>query len=195
MTKLSVLTLLAFVAVSVHSKAPPLPVPIDEVLLIQDFKANVFDLEFGSANELSPVQTLNHKLRTSAQGWIIEEFSDGLYAIQNYASGSYLSYTGAETGLDPTSTQLCGHSDPFLWSIISNANGKNKFNIIEPDSGLAVTSWPGIQSAIIGLTTPITLEEYDHSVTEQIFSFTTYSMGIMTFSSYNWLSAYVQDLE
>ncbi|KAJ7334875.1 hypothetical protein DFH08DRAFT_965615 [Mycena albidolilacea] len=154
MIKLSVLTLLAFVAVSVHAKPPPVPVPIDEVLLIQDFKANVFDLEFGSANELSPVQTLNHKLRTSAQGWIIEEVFDGLYAIQNYASRSYLSYTGAVTGLDSTSAQLCGHGDPFLWSIIPNANGKNKFNIIEPQSGLAVTSWPGIQSAIIGLTTP-----------------------------------------
>jgi hypothetical protein len=68
MIKLSVLTLLAFAAISVHAKLPPVPVPIDEVLLIQDFKANVFDLEFGSANELSPVQTLNHKLRTSAQG-------------------------------------------------------------------------------------------------------------------------------
>ncbi|KAJ7878504.1 hypothetical protein B0H14DRAFT_2567192 [Mycena olivaceomarginata] len=155
MIKLSVLTLLAFVAVSVHAKPPPVPVPIDEVLLIQDFKANVFDLEFGSANELSPVQTLNHKLRTSAQGWIIEEVFDGLYAIQNYASRSYLSYTGAVTGLDSTSAQLCGHGDPFLWSIIPKANGKNKFNIIEPQSGLAVTSWPGIQSAIIGLTTPV----------------------------------------
>ncbi|KAJ7805002.1 hypothetical protein B0H14DRAFT_2611791 [Mycena olivaceomarginata] len=161
MTKLAVLTLLAFVAVS-------------------DFKANVFDLAVGSANELSPVQTLNHKLRTSAQGWIIEEFLDGLYAIQNYASGSYLSYTGAVTGLDPTSAQLCGHGDPFLWSIIPNANGKNKFNIIEPQSGLAVTSWPGIQSAIIGLTTPITLQEFDHSVKQQIFSFTTYARSLTT---------------
>ncbi|KAJ6564420.1 hypothetical protein B0H19DRAFT_1067972 [Mycena capillaripes] len=138
---------------------------------------------------ISPTPTQIRSKRSTTSCWIIEELLDGLYTIQNYASGSYLSYTGAVTGLDPTSAQLCGHGDPFLWSIIPNANGKNKFNIIEPQSGLAVTSWPGIQSAIISLTTPvwffssfvaITLQEFDHSVKQQIFSFTTYARSLTT---------------
>jgi hypothetical protein len=54
---------LAFTAASVQA----LTVPVSTIVNIQDFKGSVFDLAFGNASELSPVQAFSHKPGTTAQ--------------------------------------------------------------------------------------------------------------------------------
>lgn len=59
-------TLVSFTFVAAFVRAQT-TVPVTKIVNIQDFKGNVFDLAFGSASELSPVQTLNHKTGATAQ--------------------------------------------------------------------------------------------------------------------------------
>ncbi|KAJ7806225.1 hypothetical protein B0H14DRAFT_3882433 [Mycena olivaceomarginata] len=160
-------TLVSFTFVAAFVRAQT-TVPVTKIVNIQDFKGNVFDLAFGSTSELSPVQTLNHKTGATAQAWLIEAGNaPGLFTIQNIAAGTFLSSTGAIDGLNPTATQLCGHERAFQWNITVNGN---KFNIIEPKTGEAATSWAFSTSGIIGLSTPATLQNYDPAATQQLFS-------------------------
>ncbi|KAJ7321306.1 hypothetical protein DFH08DRAFT_818675 [Mycena albidolilacea] len=125
-----------FVAAFVRAQTT---VPVTKIVNIQDFKGNVFDLAFGSTFELSPVQTLNHKTGATVQAashcFICFRFC--LTNGNNIAAQTFLSSTGAITGLNPTATQLCGHERAFQWNITVNGN---KFNIIEPKTGEAATS-------------------------------------------------------
>ncbi|KAJ6580534.1 hypothetical protein DFH09DRAFT_1146104 [Mycena vulgaris] len=162
------LSTLASFAFAVAFARAQTTVPVSKIVNIQDFKGNVFDLAFGSASELSPVQTLNHKTGATAQAWLIEAgVAPGLFTIQNIAAGTFLSSTGAIASLNPTSTQLCGHERAFQWNITVNGN---RFNIIEPKTGEAATSWAFSTSNIIGLSTPVTLQNYDPAATQQLFS-------------------------
>ncbi|KAJ7205721.1 hypothetical protein GGX14DRAFT_458337 [Mycena pura] len=146
-------------------------VPMDTgTVVIRDFQSNAFDLAYASSVDLTPVQTLNHKPGGGAQAWtIVADSKTGLYSIQNTGSGTYLSYTGAVTGMIPTCAQLCGHSAPFLWNITASGIS-NGCNIIEPSTGLVATSYKIINSATIGSTTPVTLQNFDGKVTQQIFT-------------------------
>ncbi|KAF7339803.1 COesterase domain-containing protein [Mycena venus] len=149
--KLSVLLSLAFATAAVRAA-----VPVGKVINIRDFKRNVLDLAFGSGSELSPIQTLNHKTHTLPQGWIIQAGANGLFTIKNIMSGTFVSFTGAVTGVNPTTAQLQPH-------------------VIEPNTGEAVTSWPFQSSTIIGLSTPVTIQSYDPAASQQIFKFPTFS--------------------
>ncbi|KAJ6564200.1 hypothetical protein B0H19DRAFT_1140538 [Mycena capillaripes] len=161
---LSTLASFAFAVAFVRAQT----VPVTKIVNIQDFKANVFDLANGNASELIPVQTLTHKTGVTAQQWLIEAgIAPGLFTIQNIAAGTFLSSTGAIAQLNPIATQLCGHERAFQWNITVNGN---KFNIIEPKSGFAATSWAFSTSTIIGQTTPVTLQNYDPAAAQQLFS-------------------------
>ncbi|KAF8142375.1 hypothetical protein K438DRAFT_1784855 [Mycena galopus ATCC 62051] len=96
----SALVSFTFVAAFVRAQTT---VPVSNIVNIQDFKGNVFGLACGSMSELSPVQTLNHKMGATAQA---PAMPLGLFTIQNIAARTILSSTGAIAGLKPTTTQL-----------------------------------------------------------------------------------------
>ncbi|KAJ7812855.1 hypothetical protein B0H13DRAFT_2470116 [Mycena leptocephala] len=170
---------LAFTAASVQALA----VPVSTIVNIQDFKGSVFDLAFGNASELSPVQAFNHKPGTTAQAWLIEAgVAPGLFTIQNIAAGTFLSSTGAITQLNPTSTQLCGHARAFQWNITANGMDSSSSDLLRSsarmltvrqhpraEDGEGATSWASSTSSIIGLTTPVTLQSFDPAATQQLF--------------------------
>ncbi|KAJ7205748.1 hypothetical protein GGX14DRAFT_458369 [Mycena pura] len=161
------------VAAPIHGARAACSVLTDTEVIIQDFQSNVFDLAFASSVDLTPVQTLNNIYGDppTSQSWFIVAYqATGLYFIRNTDSGTYLSYTGAVTGMNPTGAQLCGHSAQFLWNITANGNSDG-CNIIEPSTGLVATSYDIINSAAIGSTTPVTLQNFDGKVTQQVFTF------------------------
>ncbi|KAJ7205750.1 hypothetical protein GGX14DRAFT_458370, partial [Mycena pura] len=161
------------VAALIHGATAACSVPTGAgTVVIQDFQGNVFDLAFASSVDLAPVQTLNNKPGEPAQAWtIVKDSKTGFYSIQNTRARTYLSYTGAVAGVNPTCAQLCGHSAPFLWNITANGNSDG-CNIIEPSTGLVATSYSKIiNSAAIGPTTPVTLQNFDGKVTQQVFTF------------------------
>ncbi|KAJ7835076.1 hypothetical protein B0H13DRAFT_2426216 [Mycena leptocephala] len=137
---------------------------------IKDFQGNVFDLAFTSSADLAPVQTLNVKPGVSAQAWTLSSVGT-LFTIANPFVGTFLSFTMAKNGLNPTCAQICGYTGvATAWNISANAVGLG-YNIIEPTSKLAVTSWPASNSTIIGHTTPLTLQPLDPNERQQVFSF------------------------
>ncbi|KAJ7205747.1 hypothetical protein GGX14DRAFT_458368, partial [Mycena pura] len=160
------------IAALIHGATAACSVPTGKLVVIQDFQSNVFDIAFGSSVDLTPVQTLNNKHGEPAQAClsIAADSKTGLYSIQQAESETYLSYPGAVTKTNPTCAQLCGHSVPFLWNITANGNSDG-CNIIEPSTGLVATSYKIINSATIGPTTPITLQNFDGKVTQQVFTF------------------------
>ncbi|KAJ7234400.1 hypothetical protein C8J57DRAFT_1479933, partial [Mycena rebaudengoi] len=141
----SALVSFAFAAAFVQAQTT---VPVTKIVNIVDFQGNVFDLAFGSATELAPVQTLDRKPGVKPQAWLIEAgVGPGLFTIQNIASGTFLSVTSTISG-----SQLCGHARAFQWRITVNGN---KFNIIEPTTGEGVTTWVISNSSLIGPTSPV----------------------------------------
>ncbi|KAJ7853869.1 hypothetical protein B0H13DRAFT_1903910 [Mycena leptocephala] len=90
---------------------------------IKDFQGNVFDLAFTSSADLAPVQTLNVKPGVSAQAWTLSSVGT-LFTIANPFVGTFLSFTMAKNGLNPTCAQICGYTGvATAWNISANAVG------------------------------------------------------------------------
>ncbi|KAJ7805473.1 hypothetical protein B0H14DRAFT_3153441, partial [Mycena olivaceomarginata] len=70
--------------------------------------------------------------------------------------------------------RLESHRHPAVWPRaripVKHHCQRKQFNIIEPKTGEAATSWAFSTSSIIGLTTPATLQNYDPAATQQLFS-------------------------
>ncbi|KAJ7146089.1 hypothetical protein C8R44DRAFT_756541 [Mycena epipterygia] len=159
---------LFFLPAVVRAQAPP----TGSLINIKNFQGDVFDLAFASSAPLAPVQTLNHKSSEIAQGWVIEP-AGTLFNVLNPFAGTFLSFSTAINGGNPTCAQVCGNPTiQTAWNITANANG---FNIIEPTSHLAVMSWPASNSSIVGPTAPLTLQVFDPKEPQQIFSFPPFS--------------------
>ncbi|KAJ7057942.1 hypothetical protein C8F01DRAFT_1371403 [Mycena amicta] len=159
------------VALSAATISRAQTIPIGVAVVILDNKGSAFDLSFGSANELAPVQAMNRVKGSLTQAASHSLYLSTLALICNLDAGTYLSYTqaGAVTGgVRPTSTQLCGHSAPFSWIITPIGSG---FGFVDPTSNLGATSWPPINSSIILATSPVTLQARDSAAAQQVFKF------------------------
>ncbi|KAJ7777536.1 hypothetical protein DFH07DRAFT_797189 [Mycena maculata] len=155
--------------------------PTNGTVYIKDFQKNVFDLAFASSADQAPVQSLSQNGIIS-QGWTITPNLNGtLFSVYNPSAhtGSttlrtYLSFTLSNTTSNPTCAQLCGRpSVQTLWNITPSAN-KLGYNIIDPNSKLAVTSWVASNSSSVTHTAPLTLQNFDSADSTQIFTFTSY---------------------
>ncbi|KAF7368128.1 hypothetical protein MSAN_00879100 [Mycena sanguinolenta] len=168
----TLMILFSLVNIALATAALAQTVPVGQSIAIRDFQGNVFDLADRSTQPFSPVQSLNFKPGEAAQIWVIEQ-NGTQFTIRNVISESILSTTAtiAGTPSDRKSIQLVGGGANVAvpqWNI--SANGAS-FNIIDPLSQLAVTSWLATTSSIITPTTPLTLQLFDPKATQQIFTF------------------------
>ncbi|KAJ7127281.1 hypothetical protein C8R43DRAFT_1028216 [Mycena crocata] len=132
---------------------------------IMDFQGHFLDLSDGRSDRFTPVQSLR-AANTTNQQWVIINSDDDRHVYDIANAGSF--------GVSLThSTALLDIPGPAIHAQIVGGYGKTQWwhlastgQLIDADSGLAVTAWPATHGYP---SSPLTLEISDPKNKRQIF--------------------------
>ncbi|KAJ7914565.1 hypothetical protein B0H13DRAFT_2325155 [Mycena leptocephala] len=144
--------------------------PFNGFLRITNFEGRSVDLHIRSPADYAPIQSYMTTVGEPAQKWLFNSStSANPWRISNAASGTFVSYTTAPTGIGGSAerSSACAHPNPItVWNFLPNGAG---FNIQETTSGTVLTAWP-FQPTLPLPTSPLTLETLNSSLARQVFT-------------------------